>query len=319
MMRRFFATLLAAAVVVGTWGNWSAVGFAQTDDGGLLRLTKGVATELENSGTLSNVHVFEVAPGGRATTDDLIAANQATFDGASRKLTIKQPGIYSVEYSTTPDGQPIRILVRVVNPAPVASTFGGAQPEPATPAAIRKELNFEPGSEAFKSMVLQLASNWGTVSGDKNHKDYVARFDLTPADTCSKIANILREAAKGLESAAPDVVAVESKMKQNFEFFYKSGESEYRLKNPYVDDWKPFLQRLEKEARSKIPQGKEKDPKFLQLMLLELADGFSQLGDEFRGVTTRATAQGTTGQSMGSDSGYRGRRRCRCSSLLWLR
>lgn len=180
----------------------------------------------------------------------------------------------------------------------------------------------------FEDLVVDEARGWGASGRDRDRRNYVFHYDYTPEDTCRKIATILRDTATVIGTkTAVNVAEAETELKGRFEQFYKEGDSRFRTKNPRKEDWQPFLQHIDQEAHKKMISGLETSPAYLQIVLLEMANGFERLAKEITGLensvggsassnsASGTTGSGVTGSGVGTSSRRRSRR-CGCWSLL---
>lgn len=326
-MHRKLAIFIAWALilaVVQAIGDSCAAGEAQKTV--QLKLNEATAyPKVPNEARLTGVYRVD-KDDSYDEDDDVTAGVKAKWE--SGKLTIGTKGAYVLKFLVPKDGgnKTVRLPVFVSDESPVASSLIGAAGNSVDVNALRNAFKVEPNE--FKNLVLTLAKSWGSVSGDKNHKDYVAYFDHSPISTCSSIAKILRDSATDLQKPNVTISAARDTMKARFQQLYAAGENEFSRINPVKRDWQPFLTRLESDVETRIKTkyaDREQDKDFLQLVLTEMADGFDQLADEFRGTNVGNTATGAGMAGSGGDGSFsddpccRRRRRCRCSSLLWGR
>lgn len=272
-----------------------------------------------------------------------------TFNPKKRTISIPEIGLYKLELNYKgKSGEVVNdeIQIKVLEgdaPAPAAAvadadsdeedpqsenepTGGSLSGGVEDLASLRQKFPANNTQAEIKNYVVQLANSWATSSGKKGTVNGVASIDLTPADTCSKIAKILRDIERDLGSGRTPFSGLRDDVTKRFQTFYTTGgTSRFDLTNPYEDDWRPFLQRLLSDIDGKIAAaGMSKNVAFHRLVLLEVADGFDELRDEALGVTSGASGPQARSGTM-SGSGYssdecdrcRRRRRCRCSSLLF--
>jgi hypothetical protein len=244
---------------------------------------------------------------------DSVPQQIVNFDANSQELRITSPGLYllNIEYKSNGADATDTFLVRAVpkqageiakpvEPAKKALPQLGLSTAP-NPTALRRHMNLDASNLEFKTLVIQTAGAWGTTH--TGGRDYVARFDQRPAETCTTIAGILRDTAKELRAERP-IEEARTTMEARFEQFYRSGDSEYFLVNPYEHDWEPFLQALQNAVTERAGD-RINDPQYVQLVLIELAEGFAELANLFRGVDPRrgAVPPGFTGGFPGGAPG----------------
>jgi len=270
-----------------------------------------------------------------------------TFDPKKRTISIPQIGLYKLELNYKgKSGEVVNdeIQIKVLegdapdhaaavadsedddSPAENEETGGSLSGGVEDLASLRQKFPANNTQAEIKNYVVQLANSWATSSGKKGTVNGVASIDMTPADTCSKIAKILRDIERDLGAGRTPFSGLRDDVTKRFQTFYSTGgTSRFDLTNPYEDDWRPFLQRLLSDIDGKIAAaGMSKNVAFHRLVLLEVAEGFDELRDEALGVTSGASgSQARSGTMSGSGNSYdecdrcRRRRRCRCSSLLF--
>jgi hypothetical protein len=168
----------------------------------------------------------------------------------------------------------------------------------------------------FKDLVVNSAeSHQFHPSGNA----FIFRYDRRPYDTAKKIADILRKTAEDLKTKTIEQATAD--MNTKFEAFYESGENPYSDRNPYVDDWQPFLKKLRDEVTLKIEGLSLANSKALwAFVLISLADGFDEIVVRIESTIDGENPPAAFGNSGGTFSGgttTRERRRIKCWNLLF--